>query len=576
LPIIEATRYKMNEESTVASNEMEIKNPAAAATEAEATSSSNEEVTADEEEDSVTDEEDIIISSSSSNITNTEPIIDASTIASPETVTVTEPEPSPEIDPIELISQALLHKDEGNNLFKAGNLIKASRSYRKGTSILKPLNQQNSNTDEQVKLLLISLQTNLSMVCFKQNKYQQSKDVASKVLLVDRLNVKALYRRAVASRKLKHLDSAREDLRAAYEADPDNRAVQKELLAVKKELELEKKTAKAALAKAFSSQGGKSFLYDDKEELEMKRAAEKKEKQLKDEDARTKRRGDWEDACVQRMSKGEEAISFDDYEKDIKDKEEEAAKAKDKLMQEQEKNEKAERRARKKAQEAAKEVEESDDSEDELTEKELQMLRGYKKTSDGRTTSYFSREQTEEEKKLLGNIAPQRLDATAAPQRLDSAASIASSTKSASVWNNAGTWEEKDTSDWCTRTLTSHLKEAVVEVDHYTGKVDKIEDLTGDASVAFVSGKKQFVFDYHASLTFNILDEADEKVASGTLKLLDISSTAISDELEVDVLAWKKAPTEGTSAAAIKCREALVAQVRGQVLAFVKAFNAQY
>jgi len=417
------------------------------------------------------------------------------------------------------------------------------------------------------------------MVCFKQNKYQQSKDVASQVLLVDQLNVKALYRRAVASRKLKHLDSAREDLRAAYEADPDNRAVQKELVAVKKELELEKKTAKAALAKAFSSQGGKSFLYDDKEELEMKRAAEKKVKQLKDEDARTKRRGDWEDACVQRMSRGEEAISFDDYEKDLKDKEEEAAKVKNKLMQEQEKNEKAERRARKKAQEAAKEVEESDDSEDELTEKELQMLRGYKKTSDGRTTSYFSREQTEEEKKLLGNIAPQRLDATAAtaaPQRLDSAASIASSTKSASVWNNAGTWEEKDTSDWCTRTLTSHLKEAVVEVDHYTGKVDKIEDLTGDASVAFVSGKKQFVFDYHASLTFIILDEADEKVASGTLKLLDISSTAISDELEVDVLAWKMAPTEGTSAAAIKCREALVAQVRGQVLAFVKAFNAQY
>jgi hypothetical protein len=91
-----------------------------------------------------------------------------------------------------------------------------------------------------------------------------------------------------------------------------------------------------------------------------------------------------------------------------------------------------------------------------------------------------------------------------------------------------------------------------------------------------VSGKKQFVFDYHASLTFIILDEADEKVASGTLKLLDISSTAISDELEVDVLAWKKAPTEGTSTAAIKCREALVAQVRGQVLAFVKDFNAQY
>jgi len=552
----------MSQESFEPNNKMEIENLAAV----EAVASSASDTMTDEEDSSKQTDED-----SSSGATQTEPAIDpAADDKSPDAAIEIDP------DPMELISQALHHKDEGNNLFKSGDLIKASRAYRKGTSILKPLNQQNAG-DEQVKALLISLQTNLSMVCFKQNKYQQSKDVASKVLLVDRLNVKALYRRAVASRKMKNVDAAREDLKAALKADPENRAVKKELFAVRKELESNKKSKQAALAKAFSSQGG-SFLYDDKEELEKKRAAKRKEDELKEQDAKEKRKGDWEDACVQRMSKGEDAITFDDYEKDLKVKADEAEKVMDKLKKEKEKSDNADRKARKKVQEAAKEVEESDDSEDELTEKELQMLRGYKKTSDGRTTSYFSREQTEAEKKLLGNIAPQRLAATAAPQRLDStgALSTASSAKSASVWNNAGTWEEKDTSDWCNSTLKGHLKEAVVEVDHYTGKVEEVEDLSGDASVAFVSGKKRFVFDYHASLTFIILDEGDEKVASGTLKLPDISSTAISDELEVDIMAWKKAPIEETSAAAIKCREALVAQVRTQVLAFVQVFNAQY
>jgi tetratricopeptide (TPR) repeat protein len=562
----------MTEEFTEPSNKMEIENLEAEAEEADADAQPPElEVPADYS--NITDDEEESINADG-NTEATEDPADDNRNPSPD------PDPDPLPDPMELIAQALHHKDEGNDLFKSGDLTKASRSYRKGTSILKPLHQHqqnnaldNNDMDTQVKALLVSLQTNLSMVCFKQNKYQQSKDVASKVLHVDQNNVKALYRRALASRRMKQLDAAREDLKLAIAADPDNRAVKKELLAIKKELEQEKKVKKANLAKAFSSKGS-SFLYDDKEDLEKKRAVEKKERELMEEKASEKRKDEWEDECVQRMSRGEEAISFDDYEKELKTKEEGEEKARKKLKKEEEEQEKAERKIKQMADEANK-VEESDDSDDELTERELQMLRGYKKTSDGRTTSYFSREQTEEEKKLLGNIAPQRLEAASAPQRLDSAVSQ-SSAKSASVWNNAGTWEEKDTSDWCNTSLDSYLKETVVEVDLYTGKVQEVKDLSGDASVAFVSGKKRFVFDYNASLKYVILDEGDVKVASGTLNLLDISSTAINDELEVEVLAWKKEPSDEVSAAALKCRELLVAQVRSQVLAFVQAFNAEY
>jgi len=89
------------------------------------------------------------------------------------------------VDPTSLILQAVSLKEVGNNHFKSGNLTEASRSYRKGTSLLKNLNNQNTG-DEQVKALLLSLQTNLSMVCLKQNKPKQSRDVATSALSVDR------------------------------------------------------------------------------------------------------------------------------------------------------------------------------------------------------------------------------------------------------------------------------------------------------------------------------------------------------------------------------------------------------
>lgn len=102
----------------------------------------------------------------------------------------------PSTDPELLLIKATALKDEGNNFFKEKDYEKASRSYRRGTNTLKPLNKGNKG-DEQVRALLVSLQTNLSMMCFKLEKHKQSVQVASSVLKIDENNVKAMYRRAV-------------------------------------------------------------------------------------------------------------------------------------------------------------------------------------------------------------------------------------------------------------------------------------------------------------------------------------------------------------------------------------------
>ena len=197
---------------------------------------------------------------------------------------------TPPADPTVAIVEAMTQKEEGNAAFKEGDFTAAVRSYRKGTTLLKPFNKNNTG-DEQVKSLLLTLQTNLSMVCFKQDKHKMSRDVASKALEIDPINVKALYRRAVAYRKLGDAESARSDLREALKHEPNNKAVRKELVSIKKDVEASRAKEKERLQKAFgASKGGSSFLYNDKEEEERRKAEEKKKQEEAEAEALKKRK----------------------------------------------------------------------------------------------------------------------------------------------------------------------------------------------------------------------------------------------------------------------------------------------
>lgn len=478
---------------------------------------------------------------------------------------------SPDKDTTEVIIRASTLKEEGNEHFKSGELEKAMRAYRKGTNVLKPLNKNNTG-DDQVKALYISLQTNLSMVCYKQNKTKLSLDVASQALKVDPSNVKALYRRAMAHRKLGNAAEARIDLKEALKYDPNNVAVRKELVSLKKELDEATAREKKQLQKAFSSKSGGRFLYDDKEEEMRKREEAEKKKKEQEEEAKKKRKEEWEDECVKRMAKGDDAISFDDWEKDRKE------------QQKQKKEEDKRRLGKLQKARASSKASQSvvhDDSDEELTESELSMLRGYKKTSDGRTTSYFTREMSEAEKQILGNTAPQKLNAAPvapSPAVISPASSSAGKGK-ASAWNQAGTWEEKNATDWCTPHLQSKLLSTTTRLsatDDYIGVITTVNDLTGEASVALTGGKKRYIFDYHLTLQYEIRDNSDDTaIASGSLKLPDICSTS-HEELEVDVMAWSKAPISDLESDATECRTLLIAEVRAAVQQFVKDFNDHY
>merc|ERR1711862_68395 len=109
------------------------------------------------------------------------------------------------------------------------------------------------------------------------------------------------------------------------------------------------------------------------------------------------------------------------------------------------------------------------------------------------------------------------------------------------------------------------------------------KDMTGDASVALAGGKKRYIYDFHLSADYEILNDANDVVASGSLILPDINSaTTAEEELEVDICAWNQAPqnsdNEGDSVVtdAVECRKVLVSDVRKSVLKFVEQFNSQF
>jgi tetratricopeptide (TPR) repeat protein len=463
----------------------------------------------------------------------------------------------------EKLVEASQLKEEGNVHFKEGDLDKAARAYRRGCSSLKAV-QKSNPTDPQVTSLFLALHSNLSMVSFKQKKYAQTIQVTTKALKsCDPANVKLLYRRAAAYRQTGAFEDARADLRAALQHDATNSACKKELVLVKKQLEQSKASQKKALSKAFQKSSS-SFLYNDKEEEEKKRKEQVKLEKVKEEELEKKRKLEWEDDCVKRMTNNEEAIGYEDW-----GKEQKAVETKKR------KEEEKKRREERKLSAKAKVVDESENSDDELTAEEMAMMRGYKKTSDGRTTSYFSRELSEDEKKAQSGMAPKRLDTATQHDYCPSPRnSLSSGTEGASAWNAAGTWEEKDSTDWCKSQLRTRLQGTTVSTNTLEARIASLDELSGDASVALVSGKKRYIFDFHAQLKYEIF-QGDDVVAKGGVGLPDICSTE-HHELDVSFGPWTQRPSSAMEAEALESRNALATELRSAVQAWVLDFNNQY
>ena len=161
-------------------------------------------------------------------------------------------------------------------------------------------------------------------------------------------------------------------------------------------------------------------------------------------------------------------------------------------------------------------------------------VRGYKIVG-GKKTSYFHHEMTEEEKKLIGDIAPKKLDTNAAAATATSSEPVV---EGASAWNKAGTWEEKDIGKWAVDTLSSTLLTCSYDIPgtDQTVKVVKANKMDvhdgGHASVAAVRGKKRYIYEFGYELVWELSSaggDADVEMR-GKLVLPDIDGTVAAGE----------------------------------------------
>ena len=99
---------------------------------------------------------------------------------------------------------------------------------------------------------------------------------------------------------------------------------------------------------------------------------------------------------------------------------------------------------------------------------------GYKQTASGKTTTYFNRELSDKDKALLGDSTPKRISAET-PAHSNSPVLLSSTTPSpanaASAWNAAGTWEERDVTQWASGRLRELLSAIRCSTDNATHEV---------------------------------------------------------------------------------------------------------
>lgn len=154
---------------------------------------------------------------------------------------------------------------------------------------------------------------------------------------------------------------------------------------------------------------------------------------------------------------------------------------------------------------------------------ESEKIRGYKKTKDGKTTSFFHRDIDDEAKKLIGSIAPKKITTPVA-------ANAAPAGGAGSVWNKGGTYEEKNMDKWAKSRLKELLEGNTVSLfKEFSLKITDVKKLEGEAQVLVLRGKKRFMFEFNVELRWCAANEDGDASHSGSIIYPDLSTDACGD-----------------------------------------------
>mmetsp|Transcript_8060 Transcript_8060/g.19472 ORF Transcript_8060/g.19472 Transcript_8060/m.19472 type:complete len:430 (-) Transcript_8060:114-1403(-) len=151
-------------------------------------------------------------------------------------------------------------------------------------------------------------------------------------------------------------------------------------------------------------------------------------------------------------------------------------------------------------------------------------MRGYKKTADGKTTSYFHTELSAEAKALIGDCKPKKIEAP-----------VESGAKVGSAWNQAGTFEERNYTKWFhEKVRESFPKDTKCALPNGIPAITvNLDTVSGDANIACTRGKVKYIHDVCVTCKWKFTTK-DEKRAEGTIKMEADGDGDFDVNVEVD------------------------------------------
>jgi tetratricopeptide (TPR) repeat protein len=371
------------------------------------------------------------------------------------------------------LDRAKTEKDEGNRLFKAADFEGAIARYTEVCQILKiPKDdtKKKQKKDEEETSIHVAALSNRAACHLKLRNFKRAIEDCNAILKQDAKHAKALFRRSQAHTSKGMNEMAYRDVLLLLDFDPSNKAALKS----KKKLEKDLHTR--------SRDAIRSRIEKDKREAaeKLRKKAEKERKARMKEEEKIRIAERLANAFPSSTSSSSSSSPI-------------------------------------KMAPPTKIYVSRDDIVKDTSTESGELMRGYKKTKDGKTTSYFTRELDEKAKALLGDTAPKKLSSTT-----ETARPVERKT-STSAWNSAGTYEEKDRTQFCTNLLKELVSEVTVEDGEYNVKVTGTKKIEGDGSMLVVRGSLRFIWDYSFSISYKISLTENNKKCKGTLRYVDFT-----------------------------------------------------
>ncbi|XP_074284513.1 uncharacterized protein LOC141609313 [Silene latifolia] len=125
-----------------------------------------------------------------------------------------------------------LIKDRGNSLFKDGNLPLATSLYKLALTFFGFLTTPDTQVQSAASSLALSLVLNLAACELKLSHFKEVRCLCNIILNFDPCNVKALFRRGSALKRLNLFEEALDDFKYALHLEPKNKDVAREFKSV--------------------------------------------------------------------------------------------------------------------------------------------------------------------------------------------------------------------------------------------------------------------------------------------------------------------------------------------------------